>query len=268
MTWDRSYGLREDDFWIAHAKEEIKNTYGDTVRPKAKSLLKFGKNENLGTSIETVWEQGGNETYATTNAIDKISSSSGSDTETLRIEGHTVSGTGSDAEYTFTVQDVTLAGQTETALTTPLARVSRCFNIGSTSLVGDIYIYEDDTVTNGVPQTVSKIHLRIPAGQNTSFKGATTFSNTDYFILTELHVAVGKKTAATVDFDLEIKKAGQLFLPKFQTTLATTGSNSENIEFRPYLIVPKNADVRIRAVASTTGVEADANFEGVICEVV
>src|SRR6056300_375273 len=267
MVWDRNYGTREDDFWIRHAIEEIDNTYGDRVRPKAKSLLKSGKNESLGTSIETIWEQGGNETYATTNAIDSISSSSGSDTEVMTIEGHTVSGTGTDAQFTFVIQTVTLAGQTETPLVTPLARVSRAFNAGATTLVGDVYIYEDDTVTSGVPQTASKIHMKIPAGQNTSFKGSTTFSNTDYFIMTEMHFAVGKKASATVDFDMEIRKVGGLFLPKFQTTLATTGSNSENIEFRPYFIVPKNADIRIRAIGSTTAIEADCNFEGVICEI-
>jgi hypothetical protein len=267
MVWDRNYGNSQDDFWIRHAIEEIDNTYGDRVRPKAKSLHKFGKNEDVGTSIETIWEQGGNETYVTTNAIDKISSSSGSDTEVITIEGHTVSGTGTDAEFTFVVQTVTLVGQTETALTTPIARVSRAYNAGSTALVGDVYIYEDDTVTAGVPQTATKIHLKIPAGQNTSFKGATTFSNTDYFILTEVHFAVGKKAAATVDFDLEVRKVGGLFLPKFQTTLATTGSNSESEVFMPYYIVPKNADVRIRAIASTTGVEADCNFEGILCEI-
>lgn len=267
MVWDRNYGNSADNFWIRHAIEEIDRTWGDRVRPKAKSLHKFGKNEDLGTSSETIWEQGGNETYVTTNAIDKISSSNAGDTEVIKIEGHTVSGTGTDAEFTFVVQTVTLVGQTETPLTTPLARVSRAYNTGSTSLVGDVYIYEDDTVTDGVPQTTANIHLKIPAGQNTSFKGATTFSNKDYFVITEVHFAVGKKTSASVDFSLEIREVGGLFLPKFQTTLATTGSNSESELFLPHFLVPKNADVRVSAIGSTTGIEADCNFEGVICEI-
>lgn len=258
----------ESDFWIRHAYHEIVNTYGDLVTTKGKSLFKFGKNEDLGTSSETIWEQGGNETYATSDLITHVSSSSGSDTETIYYEGHTSTGSGASTQFTFISDTVTLVGQTKTALPTPVARISRSENQGSTALVGDVYFYEDDTVVTGVPQTASKIHMKIPAGGNNSFKGATTFSNVDYFVLTELHLAVGKKTSATVDFALEVRKVGGLFLPKFQTTLATTGSNSENIEFRPYLIVPKNADVRVVATASTTGVEADCNFEGFLVTVI
>jgi len=269
MVWDRNYGNREDDFWIRHAIEEIDRTYGDRVRPKAKSLFKFGKNLAVGTSIETIWEQGGDETYVTTNAIDKFSSSSASDTQDIYIEGHTVSGTGTDAQFTFVSQTVTLQGQTEAALTTPLARVSRCYVPGATALVGDVYVYEDDTVSSGVPQTAANIHMKVngSAGDNQSFKAATTFSNTDYFIVTGVIFSVGKKTSATVDFNMEVRSAGGLFLPALQISLATTGQNSLYLPAKPHFIAPKNCDVRVRALASTTNVEADALFMGVLCEI-
>jgi len=261
---------RSGDFWMRHALEEIEGTYGDKVRTKGKSLFKFGKNLAVGTSLETVWSTGGHETYVTTNAIDTVSSSSASDTATvIKIEGHTVSGTGADAQFTFVVQSVTLNGQNKVVLATPLARVSRAY-VYSGSLVGDVYVAEDDTLSGGVPTTQSKIHLEVnyaTSGDSQSFKAATTFSNTDYFVVTGLMLSVGKKTSATVDFSFEVRGVGGIFLPKFQTSLATAGQNSIQLMAKPYFIIPKNADVRVEAIASTSNVEADAMFMGIICEV-
>lgn len=269
MSWDRNYGTREDNFWLAHSIEEIKRTYGDTVRPKAKSLFKFGKNLAVGTSVETVWETGGRETYVTTNVIDTVSSSSTSDTSvTMYVEGHTVSGTGADSEFTFVSQTVDLNGQNKVLLGTPLARVSRAY-VTSGTLVGDFYVYEDDTLTAGVPDTASKVHLAVyeaTNGSSQSFKAATTFSNTDYFLVTSLILSVGKKTSAVVDFSFEVRTAGGIFLPQFQASLSTTGINTTQLKAEPYFILPKNSDVRVEAIASTANVEADAMFTGLLCE--
>ena len=117
------------DYHVDQAIREIKATYGDivSVSRKAKSLLKFGANFDLASSgtAETVWAQGGDETYVSANSIDKFSSSSGDDTGTMVVEGHTIDGSG---EFTFVTQSVTLQGQTEASLTTPLARSSRLYN--------------------------------------------------------------------------------------------------------------------------------------------
>lgn len=84
---------------IQQAINEIYATYGDVVSvgQKAKSLTKFGRNVEVGTSFSTIWFTGqdqANETYVAdnVNSIDSISSSSGSDTMQVTIEGHTMSG--------------------------------------------------------------------------------------------------------------------------------------------------------------------------------
>jgi len=257
---------------IRYAIGEVHATYGQwvSVEAKSKSLLKFGRNSTLGTSAETVWTQGGNETYVTTNAIDKISSSSGSDTGGLAyVEGHTVSGTGADAQYTFVAQTVTLTGTTKATLGTPLARVSRVYNVSATTWVGDIYVYEDDdTGTPGVPDTGSKIHMKVVAGDNQSYKAATTFSTSDYFFCTGGWAAVDKKTTAVVDFEMQIRRPGGLFLPVAKIEASSTGLNTAFVRFDPYVIVPRNCDVRITATASTTNVEVNAAFQGYLAVVV
>ena len=41
----------------------------------------------------------------------------------------------------------------------------------------------------------------------------------------------------------------------------------DGILFNPYVIVPKNSDIRVRAIASTTNVEVDATFQALLAEV-
>lgn len=264
--------LVPNDFDVQLAELIIADTYGDTVSvvAKKKTLLKFGRNAGVGTSYETVWEYGGDETYATTNAIDTISSSDAADTAVMYVEGHTVSGTGASSQFTFTTQTATLNGQNKVVLGTPLARVSRAY-VQSGTIAGDVYVYEDDTLSGGVPTTASKVHINIDqtgAGHTQSFKAATTFSNSDYFICTGGYAALNKKTAATVDLVIEVRQPGGAFRPASgRISLKTDGTTTRDIAFKPYVIVPKNSDMRIRAIASTTGVEVDASFQGYLAAV-
>jgi hypothetical protein len=264
--------LVPNNFGVQMAELIIADTYGDTVSvvEKKKTLFKFGRNTSVGTSYETVWEYGGDETYVTTNAIDTISSSDAADTAVIYVEGHTVSGTGTDSQFTFVSQTATLNGQNKVVLGTPLARVSRAY-VQSGTIAGDIYVYEDDTLSGGVPNTAANVHITIEgatSGHTQTFKAATTFSNSDYFICTGGYAGVTKKTAAAVDCVLEVRTPGGVFRPAGgRIALKTDGTTTKEISFDPPVIVPKNADMRVRAVASTTGVEVDASFLGYLAAV-
>lgn len=252
------------DFWVEHAKRQIRDNYGDKVDVKAKSLLKFGQRDAMGsTARELVWNHSeANEVLPTGNTITHYSSSSGSDTGSGKLEGHTIDGNG---DFTFVVQDLTLAGQTKTALSTPVARTSRAYNTSATDWVGDVYIYSDVTASAGVPLTASAVHLKVAAGENQTAKTATTFSNDDYFLITQMYASVAEKTSATVDFFLEVAEKGQVFRQRFIKSAASTGP-SIDIHFRPFLIVPPNSDIRIRGTASTTNVAVDAGFNGLLAK--
>lgn len=254
------------------AELEIQSTFGDTVsiRDKNKSLLKFGRNTALGTATETVWEYGGDETYVSTNSIDTISSSDAADTATITIEGHTVTGTGTSSQFTFSIQTVVLSGQGKVLLDTPIARVSRAY-VSSGSIAGDIYVYEDDTLTGGVPNTAAKVHITIDGATSAhtqSFKAATTFSNVDYFICTGGYAALNKKTAGQADLVIEVRSAGGVFRPAGgRIALDADATTTVQIEFNPPVIIPKNADMRVRATGSTSGISVDASFQGYLAAV-
>ena len=267
-TWDRkSYEV--PDGRLVQAEREIYQSFGDqvSVDAKAKSLVKFGKSAALVTgSLQTVWTVGGNETYVSANTIDSISSSSASDTEVIYIEGHTVTGTGQDQQFTFVSQRVTLNGQTRVALPTPLARVSLAYNDNGTPLVGRVAVYENTALTNGIPADVSKIHIDIPLGFQESFKAATTFSNTDYYILTGGFGSVSLKQDGAADFYLEIREPGKIF--RQVAGISATNAGPWTIDLDPAVIIPKNCDIRVRVETSTNNLVVFTSFQGYLAKVI
>jgi len=250
---------------LVQSEREIQSTYGDVVSidRKAKSLLKFGKSAELtANTLETVWTVGGNEVYISDDGITHISSSSASDTQEIRVEGHTISGD----DLTFVVQLVTLSGQTPVALNTGVARISRISNNSGTELVGRVVAYEDTATSNGVPTDETKIHIDIPLGFQQSFKAATSFSKEDYYVMTGFYGAVSAKQAAAVDFYIEVKKPNGVFLQTACFTASSTGGNSD-ISLDPAIIVPKNSDVRVRCETTDNNAVVFGIFKGYLAKV-
>jgi len=259
--------LQDSNWWIKHAQDVIYNTYGDTVSvdAKKKDLFKFGRTtcttaatEYTVMTLDTV----ASETYVSTNIIDSISCANNSATNSMVVEGHTISG----SNLTFVSQTVALTGQTEKALTTPLCRVTRAYNNDTTALGGAVYIYDNTGVTlaSGVPDIKAQIHLIIANGDEQSFKCATAISSVDYFIITRLIGSVRGKTAASVDFKLKVREFGKVFREQAEFTVGATGSSAIELTFEPYIIVPKNADVIITATSDTNSSVVDAAMDGVL----
>lgn len=254
---------------LVQAEREIQATFGDVVSidRKAKSLIKFGKSAALSTNRETVWDVGGHETYATANVIDSISSSSALDNQEIYLECHTVTGTGTDQQFTFLSQTVTLNGQNRVLLPTPVARVSLAYNNNGTDLVGAVYVYENTAIVGGVPSDLTKVHSKIGQGFQQNFKAATTFSNTDYYVLTGGFGSVSNKQSAAADFFLEIKMPGKVFR-QVAAVSANSAGGAWQVELDPAVIIPKNADVRVTCQTNTQGAEVYASFKGYLAKVI
>lgn len=269
-TWDRK-NYEVPSARLVQAEREIYSKYGEfvSIHDKAKTLIKFGKSAPLTAStLATVWTvNNADEVYVSTNTIDSISSSSTLDNEEIYIEGHTVSGTGFDQKFTFVTQIINLTGQTRVALPIPLARVSICVNNNGSLLDGRVVVYENTALVGGIPTDTTKIHIDIPLGFQESFKAATTFSDTDYYILTGGFGGVSGKQAAAADFYLEVRLAGRVFTQKAAVTSNSTGSNW-NIDLDPAIIIPKNADIRIVVEADSNGAVVFGSFKGYLAKVI
>lgn len=257
------------DYWIQHAIETIFTDTGDlvSVDEKRKDLLKFGRNELTGTSLTTIQHQPAgilHETYVTSNLINSVISTSVADTQDIIVEGHTTADGG--LTFTFVEQPLTLNGQTSVALTTPLARVVKGYNDNSTELAGVISFTETDTYTAGVPDTDTKVHMQINAGQQVSEKCATTISSEDYWIVTSIYGDMLKKAAGFAEVDFQVRKSGKVFSTHIDIS-CSDGARGEH-EFKPYFIVPKNSDVRLSALASAASTDVAGGIQGVLAKVV
>lgn len=253
---------------IQQAINEIYSSYGAVVSvyEKQKSLTKFGRSVQVQTTASTIMTLPTgtfNETYVSTNIIDTISSSSSADTQTVTVEGHTISG----SDLTFVVQNTTLMGQNKVTLATPLARMTRLYNTGSTNFAGVVYGYEDQSIMSGVPQTDSKVHLMVPIGTNQSEKASTSVSSTDYWIITSYYASLLNKTAAFADVQLQVRRFGSVFRTQADIGVSSGGGVSQLV-FNPYLIAPANSDIRLIAIASANGTDVSGGTTGYLASVV
>lgn len=259
------YSSFSQDFGIEQARREISIYDGVNVYLKGKSLTKYGFNPNIDGDYETIWYQGGNEVYATSNTISKIVSSNSGDGQLVAIEGHTIDG---DGVMTFVVQTATLTGQTSVDLTTPLYRATRIRNIGSTNFAGVIYVFSSGTVTGGVPQDATKIHVTVPIGYNRSQKASTSLSSEDYWVITQITGSVGISSGnnRVVDFWVEVREYGKVFERVFPFT-ASNVSGDAVIPLCDPIIVKPRSDVRVVAISSGAGTQVKASLEGYLLKI-
>lgn len=279
------------DPYLEHAVQIIAGTYSDnvSVEEKKKDLLKFGRSEQVdntsgGWTIMTspTGVQAERDLY--TNDIDKVTSTSISDAgKILVVEGHT----NSSGSLTFVQQDVTLdaTNPTTTAatLTTPLRDITRSYlkasgTAGSpqSDLVGTIYFYDDNggsvTIAAGVPSDTSYVHMMIRATMNQTEKCSTSVSSTDYWIVTGVYATMlTKSTAASAEISLFTRDVGNggVWRKIFDTACSFNGTTDAYRDIKPYVIVPKNHDVKIVGYGDSASARSvAAGIFGVLAKIV
>jgi hypothetical protein len=240
------------DYWVERAIKNIEADYGDTVsvESKNKALIKFGVNPDIDTGAsETIWQFGGNETYATGNDIDIVVSTDAGDTQAVIIEGHTISG----SDLTFVTQTATLNGTTNVTLSTPLYRATRIYNDSSTDFIGTVTVEDNGTSVN----------LSTGGTGNQSLKCSTSLSSQDYWIITSIDISVRKTTNGAVDFELQIREPGKVFRTQYFIS-SHSNAGAELFMLQPCIIAPKNSDIRMVGTASVNNMAASASIHGVL----
>ena len=173
---------------------------------------------------------------------------------------------------TFITQTKALNGQTQVTLDTAIATATRIVvkpQNRATNIVGTLYVYENDTTTAGVPDTDSLVHLMngTNGAINNSLKARTSISSTDYFIVTSVNAHFEEKTAGYATVIFQQRQIGGVWT---EIDDITVGNNQPTgvINFEPYLIIPKNAEVRLIGSASGANKEVGGSFEGILAKVI
>lgn len=238
--------------------------------PGAITVHKFGAAEDIDTGDPpaTVWD-GCNSglsvakipdyTYSTTADIDTATSSSISDDMDIEVQGL-------DADWNLTVQTITLNGQTDVALSTPLIRVFRVKNVGATSLVGDIYIRTTGSgATAGLPTDTTSVRA-IVHGEDNQTQMAIFSVPTGYSLfITHGWASLARKNATEAVIKIYQRSFGGVFRILHTLALASSGSNNDHRPYQVPLELKEKTDITyvVTSVsANDTGVSA--GFHGVL----
>lgn len=200
--------LKEDDTYINEA--DLLETFAQTGFAISKGMCggcialdKYGYNDEVTTvtAPETIWNFGGVYTYTEDTGVKYyISSSNSGDTQSVKFQTLTLDSKGNFNLEIFT-QD--LAGQTKTELIAPsgdlFVRACGLCNDDSTGFAGNIYVYEDDTVTTGVPDTDSKVRCYATNGDNCSLMPLCTIPTGYVGFLFQKEVGVKASTDGRFD---------------------------------------------------------------------
>ena len=201
-----------------------------------------------------------NYTYSTTADIDTISSSDSGDTQDIMI-------TGLDENWLEVTQTITLTGQSKVTLGTPLIRVYRMINVGSSDLSGNVYCYVDTTISGGVPTTAAPIRAIITNGYNQTLMCLYTVPADKYLYLYKGEAALTSRVAGYADGTFDVRPFGGVFQTKRTFGLSTTGSSYINVLFPQPLYIPPKSDLRVRISGSVNNMGAVASFIGVLEDV-
>lgn len=252
------------DSYIELACSEIMAQYGHRVRVGRKTLNKFGRNQNAAVDVkELIAFNGYNMVRSATNSITHFSISNAADNQTLTVEGFTIA----DGDLTFTTQEITLNGQTKTALTTPVSRCSRVANTSSsTKTADDVYVYTDTAISGGIPTDTSQIAAVMPAEDQSTVQAYTSIAANNYFVCTDFYASIGQKTNSAANIRFSTAPVGGVERTRIIAACGT-GANLR-YDFSPYLVIPPNTDILMFCNASTNNTDISAGFDGFFADIV
>ena len=230
-------------------------------------ISKFGNASDIDTAdgFVDIWDGAGNAnasktyTFSTGADIDSISSSNAGDTQDIEIQGLNLN-------WVQEVQTVTLNGQTRVALSTPLFRVFRAKNVGSTDNAGDVYIYENGAITAGVPDTAGDIRAIIEAGNNQTLMAiySVPINHTGYIY--DWYASMSQKVAASSNVKIKFRKNGGVFQLKHISNINSTGSSRAYHEYAIPVKVDEQTDIIFSADSSANNNGVAAGFDMVLVE--
>lgn len=257
---------------MAQAQREVIDAGGPTtsVAGASNSILKFGRQDDIDSSdgFVTVRFTKAAEPYPVANTVDTISSSAAADDGVqIRLIGtRIVGGSGEDVRFERVRQVVTLDGRNKVTLPTPMARISRAYVVGSQDAVGDVYVYIDTAITNGVPNDLTQVAAQVEADTNSSFSTLLTVADGNYLFVDQIGGGSLRQGNGNIDFRFETRSPGSVFRSRFEFG-ASNQSGVSDIKLSEPIIVAPNSDIRIRAAVTSNNTPAYAYFGAMFAKV-
>ncbi len=244
-THNTSKGSISEDFLLQVAQGKV---------PGHSFVNKFGQNDSISTNTwEDVWDVGGVYTYPAngTAPITHIDSDSSSDTEPINVQGLDINGD-------LVLQTKTLTGTTPVALDTPLWRVFRLKNMGTSNLVGEVQaINTADTV----------IYAQIQDGNNQTLMALYTIPNgvTGYLYM-GTNSLYGISRDYAVNGRLWMRPYGLVFQLKKTFMLDSEGTSFMKMDSPLIGKIAAKTDIRVDGKSVGTAGGLNTTFEILLIE--
>lgn len=240
-------------------------------------IHKFGKAPDFdidGGAFVTVWD-GANDAltgtgssmlynYSATANISQLSSTAAGDTVDIEIQGL-------DANYDLITQIVTLNGTSAVDFSssgTPLIRVFRMKNVGSTDLVGTVFCsIGGAALTAGEPDALNEIRAMITIGHNQTLMAVYTIPNGKTGYMKSFHVSLAGAIKTSVHvFHLEVRSFGQVFQTKHTGSVLAVGSSYIDYSFYIPEVLSAKSDVEIHVNTDTNATAISACFDVILVD--
>jgi len=262
---------------VDNSEHKYTNTdyYLEMVRGRVRGATpvhKYGEAQDLVTGqFSNSWDGCSDEivtkipvyTYSTTAAIDTMSSSSALDT------GQSIEIQGLDENLDLVVQTLTSNGQSKVTLIVPLLRVFRAKNISlfGSDIVGNLYIYEDTTLSGGVPVDTSKVRAIIRDGHNQTQMSQYTVAR-GYALYIDFGWAniskAGGATPTEIELQIRNREYDKVWRELHKTVLLSSGSSASNRPYNIPLRLGSTYDIEYRGKPSASGLSLSAGFHGML----
>jgi hypothetical protein len=225
-----------------------------------KALFKFGINGDVGTSVETVWAQGGTYAYPAAATVMKISSSSADDAS-AGTGARSIAIFGLDANYNEISESVLLDGQTAVNTGNSYLRISRMYvtTAGSGATAAGTIYAGTGSVTSGVPATVYGM-IALTANQ-TQMAFWTVPAGYTLYLMGVFFTSANSTANASTNFQLIQRPLGGVF--RIQSSARTAGNGDFILDLHTPLAFTEKTDIEIRAIASAGASNVSAEFEGI-----
>lgn len=264
VTEDGDLSISDNSSGLAIAKNDVTGT---------SFIHKFGAapDFDVADGFVTVWDGADdgdiaqmNYIYSTSAAIDSISSSNSGDT------GITIEIQGLDSDYDLVTQTATLDAvdaQTKVSLSTSLIRVFRLKNTSSTDLVGNVYVYEDDTTTGGKPDDLSLVRAVIENGNNQTLMAVYTIPNGYTGYMRDWYASTaGAKRDSSHTIKLLARPFGQVFQLKHISNIDVNGTSYIQHKYEEPEIFEAKTDIEMQMDTDQDIAGVSAGFDIVLVQ--
>ena len=257
---------RSDNLQVTDAESGLAIAKGEVL--DTGFVHKFGDAPNFSSAegFVTVWD--GADTalsasmqylYSATANIDGLSSTDDGDTQVIEVQGL-------DAQYNIVTQSKQLSGRTLVALDTPLLRVFRMKNIGSTDIVGHVYCtIQGAPIINGAPTDPTDTRAIINDGNNQTLMAILTIPAGYTGYMRDWYAsASAAKRDSVHQIQVVARPFGQVFQMKHKSSISINGTSYIQHTYSEPEVFIEKTDIEIHANSDQADAGVSAGFDIVL----